>query len=101
MHERDFPIPLFVKFIRFGKGKAEAKKPVLGCSAATAIETWTRFHGEDKAAFAEFCKAQKPGKSSKDYTIGDWADVVNAIEQAATADANVDDGTGDVEDLPF
>ena len=24
MHERDFPIPLFGKFIRFGKGKAEA-----------------------------------------------------------------------------
>lgn len=85
-----------------GGAKAKpAAKPVVGCTVATAIETWTRFHGDDKAAFAEFCKSLKPGKSSKDYNIGDWADVVNAIEQAATADANVDDGTGDVEDLPF
>ena len=89
------------KIGRGAKTQAAEKKPVLGCTAATAIETWTRFHGEDKAAFAEFCKSQKPGKPSKDYTIGDWADIVNAIEQAATADAVVDDGTGDVEDLPF
>ena len=78
-----------------------AAKPVVGCTAATAIETWAKYHGDDNAAFAEFCKSLKPGKSSKDYNIGDWADVVNAIEQAATADANVNDGTGDVEDLPF
>lgn len=85
-----------------GGAKAKpAAKPVVGCTAATAIETWAKYHGDDKAAFAEFCKSLKPGKSSKDYNIGDWADVVNAIEQAATADANVDDGTGDVEDLPF
>jgi hypothetical protein len=85
-----------------GGAKAKpAAKPVVGCTAATAIETWAKYHGDDKAAFAEFCKSPKPGKSSKDYNIGDWADVVNAIEQAATADANVDDGTGDVEDLPF
>lgn len=85
-----------------GGAKAKpAAKPVVGCTAATAIETWAKYHGDDKAAFAEFCKSLKPGKSSKDYNIGDWADVVNAIEQAATTDANVDDGTGDVEDLPF
>jgi hypothetical protein len=85
-----------------GGAKAKpAAKPVVGCTAATAIETWAKYHGDDKAAFAEFCKSLKPGKSSKDYNIGDWADVVNAIEQAATADANVDNGTGDVEDLPF
>ena len=85
-----------------GGAKAKpAAKPVVGCTAATAIETWAKYHGDDKAAFAEFCKSLKPGKSSKDYNIGDWADVVNAIEQAATADANVNDGTGDVEDLPF
>lgn len=85
-----------------GGAKAKpAAKPVVGCTAATAIETWAKYHGDDKAAFAEFCKSLKPGKSSKDYNIGDWADVVNAIEQAATADANVDDGTGDVEDLSF
>lgn len=88
-----------------GAGGAAAKpaaaKPILGCTAATAIETWAKYHGDDKAGFAEFCKAQKPGKPSKTYTIADWADIVNAIEKAATADANVDDGTGDVEDLPF
>ena len=83
------------------KTAAAAPKPIQGCTAQTAIETWAKYHGDDKAAFAEFCKSLKPGKSSKDYNIGDWADVVNAIEQAATADANVDDGTGDVEDLPF
>lgn len=82
-------------------GATAEKKPVLGCTAQTAIETWQKFHGDDKAAFAEFCKAQKPGKASKDYTIGDWAEIVNAIEAAATAGATVDDGTGDVEDLPF
>lgn len=81
--------------------KPAAAKPVLGCTAATAIETWAKYHGDDKPGFAEFCKAQKPGKPSKTYTISDWADIVNAIEKAATADAVVDDGTGDVEDLPF
>ena len=81
--------------------KPAAAKPVLGCTAATAIETWAKYHGDDKPGFAEFCKAQKPGKASKQYTIADWADIVNAIEKEATADAVVDDGTGDVEDLPF
>ena len=77
------------------------QKPVLGCTAATAIETWAKYHGDDKAGFAEFCKAQKPGKASKAYTIGDWADIVNAIEAAQNAAAEPDDGATDPEDLPF
>ncbi len=78
---------------------APAKKPVLGCTAATAIETWTKYHGDDRAGFAEFCKSQKPGKPSKAYTIADWAEIVNAIEAAATAPAPGDDLPE--EDLPF
>ena len=108
LNGREYNDRIYVDIIGMGLekigGGAKAKpaaKPVVGCTAATAIETWAKYHGDDKAAFAEFCKSLKPGKSSKDYNIGDWADVVNAIEQAATADANVDDGTGDVEDLPF
>ena len=84
-----------------GTAKPAAAKPVLGCTAATAIETWAKYHGDDKAGFAEFCKAQKPGKASKSYTIADWADIVNAIEAAQNAAAEPDDGATDPEDLPF
>lgn len=85
-------------------GGGEAAKPVIGCTAATAIEAWAKNHGDDKAGFAEFCKKLKPGKPSKTYTIADWADVVNAInkadeEQAAADAANM--ATGDADDLPF
>lgn len=89
-------------------GAAAAKpaaKPVLGCTAANAIETWQKIHGDDKPGFAEFCKAQKPGKASKQYTISDWADIVNAIEAAQNAAAQAEqeaaDGATDDEDLPF
>ena len=82
-----------------------AAKPVLGCTAATAIETWAKYHGDDKPGFAEFCKAQKPGKASKQYTIADWADIVNAIEAAQNAAAQAaevgNDGATDDEELPF
>ena len=82
---------------------AAAAKPCLGCTAATAIEEWAKNHGDDKAGFAEFCKQLKPGKPSKQYTIADWADVVNAIQaadaQAAQEAAN--DGATDPDDLPF
>lgn len=85
-----------------GSGGAAAAKPVVGCTAATAIETWTKYHGEDKAGFAEYCKRMKPGKASKAYTIGDWADIVNAIEadqkQADEADGPAAD---DPDNLPF
>jgi hypothetical protein len=85
--------------------KPAAAKPILGCTAATAIETWAKYHGDDKPGFAEFCKAQKPGKASKQYTIADWADIVNAIEAAQNAAAQAaevgNDGATDDEDLPF
>lgn len=82
--------------------KPAAAKPVLGCTAATAIETWAKYHGDDKPGFAEFCKAQKPGKESKQYTIADWADIVNAIEAAQNVAAQAAaDGATDDEDLPF
>ena len=77
---------------------AAAAKPILGCTAATAIEEWAKNHGDDKAGFAAFCKQLKPGKQSKTYTIADWADVVNAIQaadaqaaQAAESQTNGDD----------
>ena len=79
-----------------------AAKPVLGCTAATAIEEWAKNHGDDKAGFAAFCKQLKPGKPSKTYTIGDWADVVNAIQAAdAHAAQKAADGATDDEYLPF
>ena len=84
--------------------KPAAAKPVLGCTAATAIETWAKYHGDDKPGFAEFCKAQKPGKASKAYTISDWADIVNAIEAAQNPAAAQTADNGDVndpDDLPF
>lgn len=85
---------------KIGATSGGAKKPVLGCTAATAVEAWTKKHGEDKAGFAEFCKRMKPGKPSKDYTIADWADIVNAIENEGQ-EAEADDGSVDPEDLPF
>ena len=76
-----------------------AAKPVLGCTAATAIETWTKYYGEDKPGFADFCKSQKPGKPSKQYTIADWADIVNAIEAAQKQEAAAGSETNTEEDL--
>lgn len=73
------------KFNAGGAAKPAAAKPILGCTAATAIETWAKYHGDDKPGFAEFCKKQKPGKASKEYSITDWADIVNAIEAAEAA----------------
>ena len=76
-----------------------AAKPVLGCTAATAIEEWAKNHGDDKAGFAAFCKQLKPGKPSKSYTIADWADIVNAIN---AADASTEEqAADDTDDLPF
>ena len=79
-----------------------AAKPILGCTAATAIETGAKYHGDDKPGFAECCKAQKPGKPSKAYTISDWADIVNAIEAAQNAAAEPEaDGQPADDDLSF
>ena len=80
-------------------GASATEKPILGCSAETAIEAWTAKHGDDKAGFAEFCKGLKPDKASKAYTISDWADVVNAINGASAATA--DGGAGDPDDIGF
>lgn len=79
-------------------GAAKAAKPILGCTAATAIEAWTKKHGDDKAGFAAFCKELKPGKPSKEYTIADWADIVNAINRPAEPAAASE---ADTDDLPF
>ena len=92
------------KIVGSGGGTAPAAetKPVVGCTAATAIETWAKYHGDDKAGFAEYCKRLKPGKASKAYTIGDWADVVNAIEaDAQKADAPDGPEDDDPDNLPF
>lgn len=79
------------------KAAEEAAKPILGCTAATAIEAWTKKHGDDKSGFAAFCKELKPGKPSKEYTIADWADIVNAINRPAEPAASKPSD----DDLPF
>ena len=89
------------KVVGGGAAKPQAVKPILGGTSRTAIETWAKYHGDDKEGFAEFCKAQKPGKPSKAYTIVDWADIVNAIEAAQNPAQAADDDTVDPEDLPF
>lgn len=86
---------------KVGGGEAPAAKPVIGCTATAAVEEWAKRHGDDKAGFAEFCKAQKPGKASRDYTIADWADIVNAISGAAKPPAAADGADADPDDLPF
>lgn len=83
------------------KPSEEAKKPILGCTAATAIEAWTKKHGDDKAGFAAFCKELKPGKPSKEYTIADWADIVNAINRPAEPAAENGSSEAADDDLPF
>lgn len=104
LNGREYEGRYYVDIVGMGLQKVAAKpaaaKPVMGCTAATAIEEWTKRHGEDKAGFAEFCRQLKPGKPSKEYTIADWADVVNAIS-AAAAPAAAADGAADDEDLPF
>jgi hypothetical protein len=79
---------------------APAPAPVQGCTAAIAIETWAKYHGDDKAGFAEFCKARKPGMPSKSYGVADWADIVNAIEAAQNA-APAPATAPEDDDLPF
>lgn len=101
---REYDGRYYVDIIGTGLQKVEgasapAKKPVVGCTAATAVEAWSKRHGDDKAGFAEFCKMQKPGKPSKEYNLGDWADIVNAINAADAAPA--EEAAGDTDDLPF
>ena len=73
--------------------KAAGKK-VFGADMAAAINAWRAKHGDDNAGFAKFCRALKGDKGSKDYSLADWGDVVNAIAAEGTA-------TAADEDLPF
>ena len=68
-----------------------------GASMQTAVETWKKYHGEDKAGFAEFCKAQKPGKPSKQYTSTDWGEIVAKLNE----DAKAAEAGDDFDDMPF
>ncbi len=72
-------------------------KQVFGADMTAAVNAWKAKHGDDTKAFAAFCKNLKGAKSSKDYTLTDWADVVNAINNEAPASAAAE---GE-EDLPF
>lgn len=85
-----------------GGAKTGTGTPVVGCTQQTAQDEWAKNHGTDKAGFMELCKSLKPGKPSKEYTISDWADVVNAIRKAdEAAAAGADAGADDPDDLPF
>ena len=77
------------------------KKPILSCTQQTAVDKWKEYYGDDIPGFAAFCKTQKPGKASKDYSNREWAEIYNAIEAAQNAAAEPDDGATDPEDLPF
>ncbi len=69
----------------------------VGASMQQAVETWKKYHGEDKAGFGAFCKAQKPGKKSSEYTSADWGEIVAKLEE----DAKAAQGGDDFDDMPF
>lgn len=77
-------------------GTAPAANGTATCQQA--VETWAKYHGDDKAAFAAFCKAQKPGKASKAYTPTDWGEIVAKIEAEAAGNTG-DQFTED--EMPF
>lgn len=79
-----------------GTAAAPAANGTATCQQA--VETWAKYHGDDKAAFAAFCKAQKPGKASKAYTPTDWGEIVAKIE--AEAAGNTGDQFTD-DEMPF
>ena len=95
----------FVDVVGLALRKIEATpKKIAGCTKQTAVDTWLKYHADDTtlAGLAEYCKRLKPGKASKAYTIGDWADVVNAIEaDAQKADAPDGPADDDPDNLPF
>lgn len=68
-----------------------------GQSMQTAVETWKKYHGDDKAGFGAFCKNLKPGKKSSEYTSADWGEIVAKLEEEANAAAKGDD----FDDIPF
>ena len=68
-----------------------------GASMQQAVETWKKYHGDDKAGFGAFCKNQKPGKKSSEYTSADWGEIVAKLEE----DTKAAQGGDDFNDLPF
>lgn len=68
-----------------------------GQSMQTAVETWKKYHGDDKAGFGAFCKNLKPGKKSSEYTSDDWGEIVEKLEEEAKAAS----GGDDFDDMPF
>lgn len=88
-------------------------KPVVGCTFETAKETWFKYHGDDLAGFAEFCRQRRPDMvklaAEKKTRLSDilktrldvCADIVNAIEAAQNAAEQTDAAATDDEALPF
>lgn len=88
---------------------AKAGGGTIGCTMQTAIDTWTKHHGDDKLAFAQFCQQERPdivkeaaaaGQKFSVYALNRldvWADIKNRIEAQATGTGN----DGYVDDLPF
>lgn len=68
-----------------------------GQSMQTAVETWKKYHGDDKAGFGAFCLNLKPGKKSSEYTSDDWGEIVAKLEEEAKAAS----GGDDFDDMPF
>lgn len=68
-----------------------------GQSMQTAVETWKKYHGDDKAGFGAYCKNLKPGKKSSEYTSDDWGEIVAKLEEEAKAAS----GGDDFDDMPF
>ncbi len=93
---------------------ASAASPVLGCSMETAIQAWTKHHGEDIQAFAAFCREARPdivaeaaakGQKFTTYArnrIDVWGDILNRIEEAAAQAAQpAAQEFTDSDDMPF
>lgn len=87
---------------------APAVQHVLGATMQAAVSEWKEWKGDDKEAFAEFCKglvkdAAGNPKPSKTYTVGDWGVVVNAIRDgvAKTVAGDAASQSTDVDDMSF
>lgn len=75
-------------------GQAPAAAPAAtaaGQSMQTAVDTWKKYHGDDKSGFGAFCKNLKPGKKSSEYTSDDWGEIVAKLEEEAKAASGGDD----------
>lgn len=76
---------------------AQAAAQPSGASMQTAVETWKKNHGDDKAGFIAFCQKLKPGKKSSEYTSDDWGEVIAKLQESADDAAKGDD----FDDIPF